>query len=199
VPVRYEKVFNAQDGEALLRRLPGHLAQPGVTALVFNFIDQLTHGRSENQTLFEVARDMQALRTLTRTWFERSALRDALREAERRNVPVLLTTDHGSIHCHTPATVYARRDATANLRYKFGEDIRAQEADAAITVEDLAAYGLPDRGPGVRMILATGDRFFVYPTKLREYQARYRGAFLHGGASPEEVILPIALLLPRRG
>ncbi|HEX5631926.1 MAG TPA: response regulator [Gemmatimonadales bacterium] len=199
VPVRYEKVFNAQDGEALLRRLPGHLAQPGVTALVFNFIDQLTHGRSENQTLFEVARDMQALRTLTRTWFERSALLDALREAERRNVPVLLTTDHGSIHCHTPATVYARRDATANLRYKFGEDIRAQEADAAISVDDLASYGLPDRGPGVRMVLATGDRFFVYPTKLREYQARYRGAFLHGGASPEEVILPIALLLPRRG
>jgi DNA-binding response OmpR family regulator len=199
VPVRYEKVFNAQDGEALLRRLPGHLAQPGVTALVFNFIDQLTHGRSENQTLFEVARDMQALRTLTRTWFERSALLDALREAERRNVPVLLTTDHGSIHCHTPATVYARRDATANLRYKFGEEIRAQEGDAAITVDDLEGFGLPDRGPGVRLILATGDRFFVYPTKLREYQARYRGAFLHGGAAPEEVILPIALLLPRRG
>ena len=165
---------------------------------VFNFIDQLTHGRSENQTLFEVARDMQALRTLTRTWFERSPLLEALREAERRNVPVLLTTDHGSIHCHTPATVYARRDATANLRYKFGEDIRAQDDDAAITVEDPRTFGLPDRD-GARMVLATGDRFFVYPTKLREYQARYRGAFLHGGVAPEEVVLPIALLLPRRG
>jgi len=199
VPVRYEKVFSAQDGEALVRRLPAQLAQPGVTALVFNFIDQLTHGRSENQTLFEVARDMQALRTLTRTWFERSPLLEALREAERRNVPVLLTTDHGSIHCHTPATVFARRDATANLRYKFGEDIRAQETEAAITVDDPTTYGLPDRGPGTRLILATGDRFFVYPTKLREYQARYRGAFLHGGVTPEEVVLPIALLLPRRG
>jgi len=199
VPVRYEKVFSAQDGEALLRRLPAQLAQPGVTALVFNFIDQLTHGRSENPALFEVARDMQALRTLTRTWFERSPLLEALREAERRNVPVLLTTDHGSIHCHTPATVYARRDATANLRYKFGEDIRTQDADAAITVDDPTTYGLPDRGPNTKLILATGDRFFVYPTKLREYQARYRGAFLHGGVTPEEVVLPIALLLPRRG
>ena len=199
VPVRYEKVFSAQDGEALLRRLPAHLQQPGVTALVFNFIDQLTHGRSENSTLFEVARDTRALRALTRTWFERSPLLDALREAERRGVPVLLTTDHGSIHCHTPATVFAKRDATSNLRYKFGEDLRAQDDDAALVVDDLLSYGLPPRAPGTRLLLATGDRFFVYPTKLREYQARYRGAFLHGGVAPEEVVLPIALLLPRRG
>jgi hypothetical protein len=164
---------------------------------VFNFIDQLTHGRTENLTLYEVARDTPSLRNLTRTWFERSPLWDALREAERRQVPVLLTTDHGSIHCHTPATVYAKRDTTSNLRYKFGEDLRAQDADAALAIDDLPAWGLPSRGAGVRLLLATGDRFFVYPTKLREYQARYRGAFLHGGVSPEEVVLPIALLTPR--
>ncbi len=199
VPVHYEKVFTAADGEGLLKRLPAHLAQDGVTALVFNFIDQLTHGRTENSTLFEVARDTPALRNLTRTWFERSPLWDALREAERREVPVLLTTDHGSIHCHTPATVFAKRDTTSNLRYKFGEDLKAQDPEAAITVNDLASFGLPTRTPNTRLLLATGDRFFVYPTKLREYQARYRGAFLHGGVSPEEVILPIALLTPRRG
>ncbi len=198
VPVRYEKVFAASDADALLSRLPSHLAADGVTALVFNFIDQLTHGRTENSALFEVARDTQALRSLTRTWFERSPVWDALREAERRNVPVLLTTDHGSIHCFTPATVFARRDTTANLRYKFGEDLRAEERDAALAIDDLASYGLPDRTPGTRMLLATGDRFFVYPTKLREYQARYRGAFLHGGVTPEEMILPITLLTPRR-
>jgi len=198
VPVRYEKVFTAADGENLLKRLPAHLAQDGVTALVFNFIDQLTHGRTENSTLYEVARDTSALRSLTRTWFERSPLWDALREADRRNVPVLLTTDHGSIHCHTPATIFAKRDATANLRYKFGEDLRTQDKDAAVSVDDLASWGLPPRGPNVRLLLATGDRFFVYPTKLREYQARYRGAFLHGGVTPEEVVLPIALLSPRR-
>ena len=64
--------------------------------------------------------------------------------------------------------------------------------------EERAAWGIPERQIGARLLLATGDRFFVYPTKLREYQARYRGAFLHGGVSPEEVILPVALLLPRR-
>jgi hypothetical protein len=198
VPVRYEKVFTAGDGEALLRRLPAHLAQDGVTALVFNFVDQLTHGRTENTTLFEVARDARALRELTRTWFERSPLWAALCEAERRNVPVLLTTDHGSIHCHTPATVFAKRDATAHLRYKFGEDLRVEDPNAALVIDDLERYGLPPRSPKTRLLLATGDRFFVYPTKLREYQARYRGAFLHGGVSPEEVVLPIALLTPRR-
>src|SRR5438094_7762024 len=122
VPVRYEKLFTSNDGPELLRKLPAHLAQDGVTALVFNFIDQLTHGRSESAILYEVARDADALRGLTRTWFERSPVRAALAEAER---------------------------------------------------------------------------FFVYPTKLREYQARYRGSFLHGGVTPEEMILPVALLTPR--
>ena len=197
--VRYEKLATANDGEELLKRLPGYLAQPGVTALVFNFVDQLTHGRGEHAILYEVARDAAALRSLTRTWFEDSALMRALREAERRNVPVLLTTDHGSIHCNSPATVFAKRDATPNLRYKFGEDVRAERAETALLVEDLPAWGLPRMRLGVRLVLAVADHFFVYPTKLREYQTRYRGAFLHGGVTPEEVIVPVALLTPRAG
>jgi CheY-like chemotaxis protein len=197
VPVRYEKLATASEGQALLRRVPGYLSQEGVTALVFNFIDQLTHGRAENAILYEVARDSQALRAVTATWFEDSALYKTLREAERRGVPVLLTTDHGSIHCHTPATVYAKRDATANLRYKFGEDLRAEDRATSIAVDDLPAWGLPKMRLGVKLLMATGDRFFVYPTKLREYQARYRGSFLHGGVTPEEMILPVALLTPR--
>ena len=199
VPTRYERVFSAPEGEALLKRLPAHLAQEGVTALVYNFIDQLVHGRTEHSTLLEVAKDAAAIRRLTKAWFERSSLLQALKEAERRDVPVLLTTDHGSIHCFSPATVYARQDVTANLRFKFGEDLRAEDDELAITVSDLAAWGLPARGPREKLLLATNDAFFVYPTKLREYQARYRGAFLHGGVTPEEVILPIALLTPRRG
>ena len=197
VAVRYEKLFGAGDGD-LARRLPAQLAQDGVTALVFNFVDQLTHGRSESAILYEVARDDAALRNLTRTWFERSPALAALREAERRGVPVLLTTDHGSLHCERPATVFAKRDATANLRYKFGEDLASEDPEAAIAVDDLPAFGLPAMGLGVRLLLATADRFFVYPTKLREYQARYRGSFLHGGVTPDEMILPVALLTPRR-
>lgn len=197
VPVRYEKVASGKDDEALVPRLPAYLSQPGVTALVFNFVDQLTHGRAENAILYRVARDATALRSLTRTWFRDSSLMRSLKEAERRGVSVLLTTDHGSIHCHTPATVYAKRDTTANLRYKFGEGLRAENPEGVITVEDLPGWGLPSGEFGTRMLLATQDKFFVYPTKLREYQARYRGAFLHGGVTPEEMVLPIALLTPR--
>ena len=197
MPVRYEKLSTLGEGAAMLKRLPAHLAAEGVTALVFNFVDQLTNVRGEHAILYEVARDASALRNLTRTWFRTSALYHALREAERRRVSVLLTTDHGSIHCHTPSTVFAKRDATASLRYKFGEDLRAERADTAILVKDLPSWGLPHRGLGVRMLLARGDHFFVYPTKLREYQARYRGAFLHGGVTPEEMISPVALLTPR--
>ena len=197
-PVRYDKISNSADADELERRIPSAIAQDGISAFVFNFVDLLTHGRSESAILFEVARDEIALRQLTRQWFQRSVLFRLLEEASRRGVSVLLTTDHGSIHCQTPATVFAKRDATANLRYKFGEDLRAERAEHALLFNNSDLLRLPRRGMGGNTLLAAGDTFFVYPTKLREYQSRYRGSFLHGGVTPEEVILPVALLTPRR-
>ncbi|HWK90523.1 MAG TPA: PglZ domain-containing protein, partial [Longimicrobium sp.] len=197
LPLHYEKVFDAGDGEQVMRRLPSYLSQPGVTALVFNFVDLLTHGRSENAVLWEVARDKEALRALTRQWFERSAALGAIREALRQGVPVLLTTDHGSIHCHRPATVFAKRDTTQNLRYKFGDDLRAEDASLAFSTNDERVMRFPSGRAATNYLMALEDVFFVYPTKLRQYQARYRGSFLHGGVSPEEMILPVALLTPR--
>jgi DNA-binding response OmpR family regulator len=197
VPIRYEKIFNAGDGEHVMHRLPGHLSHGGVTALVFNFVDMLTHGRSESAVLREVARDKESLRALTRQWFERSAAFAAIREAARRRIPVLITTDHGSIHCHRPATVFAKRDATQNLRYKFGDDLRAEDPSFVFSVSDPAVLRFPPGRAATRYLIGLEDTFFVYPTKLREYQARYRGSFLHGGISPEEMILPVALLTPR--
>lgn len=196
--VRYHKITSAADSDDLERHLPGAIAGDGVHAFVFNFVDLLTHGRSESMILFEVARDEVALRALTRQWFERSALLSLLREAARRNVSVVVTSDHGALHCNTPATVFAKRDATANLRYKFGEDLRAERPDHALLFTDADDLRLPHRGIGANTLLAAGDTFFVYPTKLREYQSRYRGSFLHGGVTPEECILPVALLTPRR-
>lgn len=197
-PVRYQKISTAAGSDELVRHLGTAISPDGVSAFVFNFVDLLTHGRSESQILYEVARDEIALRRLTRQWFERSALLSLLKEASARKVSVLLTTDHGSIHCNTPATVFAKRDATSNLRYKFGEDLRAEREDQALLFPSEDALRLPGRGTGSNTLLATNDCFFVYPTKLREYQSRYRGSFLHGGVTPEEVILPLALLTPRR-
>ncbi len=197
VLTRYEKVFSAAEGEAVLRRLPGLLESPGIVALVFNFVDLLTHGRAESPILFEIARDAEALRRLTVAWFDGSSLKEALRECARRGVPVVLTTDHGSVHCKRPATVYAKRDASANLRYKFGDDLRAENPSAVFLVSDGSQIRLPRGGLKTNYLIAREDYFFVYPTKLREYQARYRDNFLHGGISPEEMILPVALLTPR--
>ncbi|MCX5760497.1 MAG: PglZ domain-containing protein [Gemmatimonadetes bacterium] len=197
-PVKYHKISSSFDSAELERHLSSAFTAEGVSAFVFNFVDLLTHGRSESAILYEVARDEVALRQITEQWFGRSALWAVLREAARRGLPVLLTSDHGSIHCNTSATVFAKKDATANLRYKFGEDLRAERPDQALSFSDPAELRLPPLGPRVNTLFAIGDCFFVYPTKLREYQQRYRGSFLHGGVSPEEVILPLALLTPRR-
>jgi DNA-binding response OmpR family regulator len=198
IPVRYEKISTAAEGDDVERRLARVIAPEGISAFVFNFVDLLTHGRSESAILYEVARDEIALRQLTQQWFRRSALYSVLQEAARRKVKVLVTSDHGSIHCRTPATVYAKRDATQNLRYKFGEDLRAENPELGMLFKNEDSLRLPRRGLGANTLLATGDSFFVYPTKLREYQSRYRGSFLHGGVTPEECILPVALLTPRR-
>jgi len=109
----------------------------------------------------------------------------------------VLTTDHGSILCQRPTTVYARRDATSNLRYKFGQDLRVEQANTAFSTKDERDLRLPGGRLGMTYVLAMEDHFFVYPTKLREYQARYRNSFLHGGISPEEMIVPVASLTPR--
>jgi hypothetical protein len=203
IHVHYEKVFTEAQGQELVGRVRGALrgeggaAEERVLALVFNFVDMLTHGRSESQVLYEVARDAAALRGLTRQWFERSSALRILREAAAAGVPAVVTTDHGSILCERPVTVFARKDATSNLRYKFGVDLRAERASAVFAVNDERRLRFPVGPSRMNYLMALEDYFFVYPTKLREYQARYRGSFLHGGVSPEEMILPVARLTPR--
>lgn len=199
VPVHYEKLFTDTQGDEVIGRVRGALQPGGVAAVVYNFVDLLTHGRSESAILMEVARDVPALRALTRQWFERSSAYQLLREARLRGATVVLTTDHGSILCERPLTIYARRDATANLRYKFGLDLRVDQPQNVFMVKDEKTLRFPPGRAATNYVLALEDYFFVYPTKLREYQARYRGSFLHGGASPEEMILPVAILTPRTG
>ncbi|MFW6200855.1 MAG: PglZ domain-containing protein, partial [Gemmatimonadota bacterium] len=198
VPVHYDKIFSDRHSEQVRGRIQSAIRTPGtVVALVFNFVDLMTHGRSESPILMEVARDEAALRNLTRSWFQRSTAFEVLKEAASRGCKVLLTTDHGSILCHSPTTVYARRDATDSLRYKFGQDLRAETPSHVLRTEDPADLRLPPGGLGMSYMIALEDYFFVYPTKLREYQARYRNSFLHGGVSPEEMIVPVARLTPR--
>lgn len=198
VPVHYEKIFSDRKADQVRGRIRGALKTPGtVVALVFNFVDLMTHGRSESPILMEVAKDEAALRGLTRSWFERSTVFSVLKEAASKGYRVVLTTDHGSIHCRRPTTVFARKDATSNLRYKFGSDLRAEEPGAAFTTNRASDLRLPSGTLATTYLVALDDCFFVYPTKLREYQKRYKNSFLHGGISPEEMIVPVANLRPR--
>jgi len=198
VPVHYEKIFSDRNADQVRARIRSALRTPGsVIALVFNFVDLMTHGRSESPILMEVAKDEAALRSVTKSWFERSTAFAVLQEAAAAGLHVVFTTDHGSILCQHPTTVYARRDASHNLRYKFGSDLRAETPDHVFATSDAADLRFPSDRMSVNYLVALDDHFFVYPTKLREYQARYRNSFLHGGISPEEMIVPVARLTPR--
>ncbi len=198
VPIHYEKIFTDREGEQVRARVRSALQTPrSVVAMVFNFVDLMTHGRSESPILMEVAKDEAALRSLTRSWFERSTVFQVLKEAAAGGHRVIFTTDHGSILCQHPSTVYARRDATSNLRYKFGQDLRAEDPSHAFSTRNEKDLRLPVGRLGTSYLVALDDFFFVYPTKLREYQQRYRNSFLHGGISPEEMIVPTARLTPR--
>ncbi len=197
LPTHYEKIFSAKEGDAMLARLGGYLSSPSATALVFGFVDMLTHGRAKSHLIWEMARDTSALRSLTVTWFKRSPALKALRLAAKRGIRVLITTDHGSIHCRRPAVVYAQRDATKSLRYKLGSSLKAENPSAVLTATDPGEFRLPRKGFRQTAIICREDYFFVYPTNLRKYQRRYRDSFLHGGASPGEMVLPVALLTPR--
>ena len=198
VPVHYEKIFTDREADQVRARIHSALHTPrSVIALVFNFVDLMTHGRSESPILMEVAKDEAALRDLTKSWFERSTAYQVLREAAASGYRVVLTTDHGSILCQRPTTVFARKDATANLRYKFGQDLRAEDASHAFGTRDQKDLRFPQGRLGTNYVIALEDFFFVYSTKLREYQQRYRNSFLHGGISPEEMIVPVARMTPR--
>jgi CheY-like chemotaxis protein len=200
VPIHYDKVFSDREGEQLRARVNSAVRQGvGVISLVFNFMDLLIHSRSESAVFLEMARDEISLRDLSRAWFERSVLFQLLKEAGAQGMSIVITTDHGSIQCHRPTTVFAKRDATSNLRYKFGQDLRAENGSTVFSTSDPADLRLPAGRMGMSYVLTKEDYFMVYPTKLRQYQGRYKGAFLHGGITPEEMIIPVATLRPRSG
>ena len=174
------------------------IAPHGISAFVCNFADVLTHSQSESAILHEVACDEIALRQRTPKWFRRSALFAVFREEARRGVRAIVTSDHGSIHCRTPAAVFGKQNATQNLWYTFGENRRADNSEQSLMF--INEYSTKSLRGVVRAIklLATSDSIFLQPTKLREYQSRYRGSFVHRGVTPEQCIVPVALLTPKR-
>jgi CheY-like chemotaxis protein len=193
--LKYLKVYNADEAAHVRRNVVTYQNVP-LVAIVFNFLDMLTHGRSESDLLRELAPDESAFRSVMRSWFLHSAFFDALKWMAKQDCVVVITTDHGAVLCRRSALVYGNRETSTNLRFKFGTNLGC-DPKQAIHLRDPSRFRLPRESFNKQYIVAKEDFYFVYPTKFHEYENKYRGSFQHGGVSLEEMILPVATLTPR--
>lgn len=192
----YTKIANLQAARTLQENAHDHLAYR-FSAIVYNFIDMLSHARTEMEVIKELAGDETAYRSLTLSWFLHSPLWSAMqRWAGQKNVRVIVTTDHGTIRVKTPARVVADRDTTTNLRYKVGRNLQYDPRDV-LEIRDPDKGGLPRPNVSSAFIFAKDDRFFLYPNNYNYYHNYYRNTFQHGGVSLEEMICPFVILEPK--
>ena len=164
-----------------------------ITVIVYNFIDMMSHARTEMEVLKELAGDEKAYRSLTRSWFLNSPLWAALQRAAERKIQLIITTDHGTIRVNTPSKVVGDRETTTNLRYKVGRNLQYDKRDV-LEIRDPEKAGLPRPNVSSAFIFAREDRFFLYPNNYNHYNNYYRNTFQHGGISLEEIICPVVRL-----
>ncbi|PJB01078.1 MAG: PglZ domain-containing protein, partial [Ignavibacteria bacterium CG_4_9_14_3_um_filter_36_18] len=168
-----------------------------LNAVVVNFLDMIAHGRSDSDILKEIAPDEPAYRSLTNSWFTHSSLLNTFKAiANIKNVKVVVTTDHGSIRAMRGAKVLGDREASTNLRFKYGRNLKVDDKHA-VYVKNADEYGLPRMGMIVNYIIAKEDYYFVYPTDYHKFLTYYKDTFQHGGISMEEMILPVITMEPK--
>ncbi|WP_103664122.1 T9SS response regulator signal transducer PorX [Gracilimonas amylolytica] len=193
---KYEKILNADAGRKVADRI-GSYAQSRLAAFVFNFVDTLVHSRSDSDVIKELAPDVSAFRSVTEAWFQHSTLLQMFKGLAKEDVTLIITTDHGSVRALRDTKVYGDKDTATNLRYKYGRNLKADEPETVIFMDDPEQFRLPKVGAVNNYMVAREDYYFVYPTNYHKYQNMYRDTFQHGGSSMEEVILPIATLKPK--
>jgi CheY-like chemotaxis protein len=192
---KYIKVLDQAEGERLAKKIGGYKNTP-LLSVVYNFIDNLAHERSESELLHELAPDQGAFRDLMRTWFTNSSWFKVLRYLSRQDCVVVVTTDHGSILGSRGTVARGRKDTSTNLRYKYGDNLKGEPKES-LFIRDPEKYRLPTFTISTTYLIAKEDFFFVYPTQFNEYQRRFAGTFQHGGISLPEMILPVATLEPK--
>ncbi len=196
-PIRHEyvKVTNVNHAKQVQDGILNYL-QNDLTVIVYNFIDMLSHARTEMEVLKELAGDEKAYRSLTRSWFQNSPLWAALQRAAERDVRLIITTDHGTIRVNTPSKVIGDRETTTNLRYKVGKNLQYERRDV-LEVRDPEKALLPRPNVSSTFIFAKEDKFFLYPNNYNYYHNYYKNTFQHGGISLEEMICPVVRLHAR--
>lgn len=192
----YNKVLNPNYGRKVVSDIPNQMNN-AFNVIVYNFIDMLSHARTDTDIIKELAEDESAYRSLTLSWFEHSPLKEALKEIANRGGRVIITTDHGSIKVKEPSKVVGDKTVNTNLRYKQGKNLTYEANDVlAITQPELAR--LPKVNVSQTFIFAKGDTFFAYPNNFNHYVSYYKNTFQHGGISMEEMMIPIVQLSPKK-
>jgi CheY-like chemotaxis protein len=188
----YTKITNSADGANMVNNMH-NLLKYDCSVIVYNFIDMLSHARTEMEVLKELAGDETSYRSITKSWFEHSSLHQALKKIAEKNVKLILATDHGSIRVQSTAKVIGDKQTTANIRYKHGRNLN-YEAKDVLAFRDPKEAGLPTPNVNSSYIFAKEDKYFCYPNNYNHFANYYKNTFQHGGVSLEEMIVPFIVM-----
>ena len=191
----YGKVLTSAAAEKYLDTI-NNIAKNDINVLVVNFIDMLSHARTESMMVRELAADEAAYRSITLSWIRHSAIKKLFAYLAENKYTVVITTDHGSIQVDTPTKVIGDKNTNTNLRYKLGKALNCNSKDVFEIKEPSKAF-LPSPNISTSYIFATGMNFFAYPNNYNYYVSYYKDTFQHGGISMEEMLVPIIRMRPK--
>ena len=192
----YHKINDSSAGEKLLKEF-NNLHQNDLNVVVINFIDMLSHARTEMKMVRELANNESAYRSITLSWFRHSVLSDLFRLLAQSDYEVIITTDHGSIRATRPLKIIGDRNTNTNLRYKLGKNLSYNAKDVFVIHNPTEAQ-LPSPNISTSYVFAMGDSFFAYPNNYNYYVSYYKDTFQHGGISMEEMIIPLITMKGRK-
>lgn len=188
----YHKINDSQAADRLLSQFSQITATP-LNVLVINFIDILSHARTESKMVRELAGNESAYRSITLSWFRHSPVNELFHRLAELDYDIIITTDHGSIRVDQPSKVVGDRNVNTNLRYKLGRNL-SYNAKEVLELKDPRRFMLPQPNLSTSYIFATGSRFFAYPNNYNYYVQYYKDTFQHGGISMEEILVPLVTL-----
>ena len=191
----YYKITNFASGKKLADNFKS-LKNNDLTTIVYNFVDMLSHAKTEMDVVKELASNDKAYRSLTTSWFKNSPLLDMIQQAQQLGFKLIITTDHGTINCKNPSKVIGDKNTSLNLRYKTGRSLTYEDKDV-YAVKDPKKIGLPALNMSSSFIFAKNDLFLAYVNNYNHYVSYYRNTYQHGGISLEEMVIPFLVLEPR--
>lgn len=191
----YHKISSLKQGKQLSQNFRSQ-KDNDLTVIVYNFVDMLSHSKTEMEVIKELASNDKAYRSLTQSWFKNSPLLEIIQQAQSLGMKLIITTDHGTINVKSPSKVIGDRDTSLNLRYKTGRSLSYEEKDV-FAAKDPKSIFLPNINVSSSFIFAKNDMFFAYPNNFNHYVSYYRNTYQHGGVSLEEMIVPFVVLEPK--